>query len=172
MLGYVCTIVSGGGGAVPVLVLVLVTIAAPYIICGACHRILSLLYYYTTFAFTHTSHLTPKLCRDWRYVGTSQDMDLDYEPETAFAPWYLYDDDSVQLIQQQHREPLPPPLPLPLPRPVVSVTGSAGQQQQQQYQHQLPIPGAGHQPPSTSDVDDLIKTNNAYVLFYRLRNEC
>jgi hypothetical protein len=81
-------------------------------------------------------------------------MDLEYEPDTAFAPWYLYDDDSVQLVQR----PAPRFAPAPAAR---AGPGSA----------QLPVPGAANQA-SAGDVDDLIKSNQAYILFYRLRNEC
>jgi len=84
-------------------------------------------------------------------------MDLDYEPDTAFAPWYLYDDDSVQLIQKPANRFAPG-------------ASSASASASSSSTTQLPIPGASNQT-SAGDVDDLIKSNQAYILFYRLRNE-
>ena len=86
-------------------------------------------------------------------MGTSADLDLEYEPDTAFGPWYLYDDDSVQLVQQPRAGSRFSP-------EAASPEGAAGGNS-----------GSGPGAAAGGDVDDLIKSNQAYILFYRLRNE-
>ena len=79
--------------------------------------------------------------RDWR-EGTYSEV-LEYEPDVAFAPWYHYDDESVTSVQSYSRNIHPP-------------HGSAN----------------GHKRAVEVEKDyisSVIKTNSAYILFYRLR---
>lgn len=88
------------------------------------------------------------LARDWKDTQSlGEELRevyelLEEEPDAAFCPWYLYDDEAVHMVGT-------PP------------TSTAEQD---------PL-GLGKATPVIKNVEGNIKTNQAYILFYRLRYE-